>query len=141
MSTALATGASPRAYLFVPADRPERYAKARASGADAVIIDLEDAVAPAAKAGARDALANALDEAMPVVVRINAAGTPWFEADLELCRHPGVAGVMLPKADGIDAVCSWMVALVPLKIAASAKSPPVSPRKPVAVALAVWPIM
>jgi citrate lyase subunit beta/citryl-CoA lyase len=106
MSTALATGASPRAYLFVPADRPERYAKARASGADAVIIDLEDAVAPAAKAGARDALANALDEAMPVVVRINAAGTPWFEDDLELCRHPGVAGVMLPKADGIDAVCS-----------------------------------
>ena len=57
MSTALATGAAPRAYLFVPADRPERYAKARASGADAVIIDLEDAVAPAAKAGARDALA------------------------------------------------------------------------------------
>ena len=101
-----AAGASPRAYLFVPADRPERYAKARASAADAVIVDLEDAVAPAANAGARDALANALDEAMPVVVRINAAGTPWFEDDLELCRHPGVAGVMLPKADGIDAVCS-----------------------------------
>jgi len=106
MSDAIAISASPRAYLFVPADRPERYAKARASGADAVIIDLEDAVAPAAKAGARDALANALDEATPVVVRINAAGTPWFEDDLELCRHPGVAGVMLPKADGIDAVCS-----------------------------------
>ena len=50
----------PRAYLFVPADRPERFAKARASGADAVIVDLEDAVAPEAKASARDALATAL---------------------------------------------------------------------------------
>jgi citrate lyase subunit beta/citryl-CoA lyase len=95
----------PRTYLFVPADRPERYAKARAAGADAVIIDLEDAVAPDAKARARAALAAALDEAAPVIVRVNAAGTPWYEEDLELCRHPGVAAVMLPKADGIDAVC------------------------------------
>ncbi|MCW5657055.1 MAG: CoA ester lyase [Burkholderiaceae bacterium] len=95
----------PRTYLFVPADRPERYAKARAAGADAVIVDLEDAVAPDAKPRARDALADALDEAAPLVVRVNAAGTPWYEEDLELCRHPGVAAVMLPKADGIDAVC------------------------------------
>jgi len=95
----------PRAYLFVPGDRPERYAKARASGVDAVIVDLEDAVAPEAKVRARDALAAALDEAAPLVVRINARGTPWFADDLELCRHPGVAAVMLPKADGIDAVC------------------------------------
>ena len=93
----------PCAYLFVPADRPERFAKARASGADAVIVDLEDAVAPEAKASARDALAAALDASAPLVVRINAAGTPWFEDDLELCRHPGVAAVMLPKAAGIDA--------------------------------------
>lgn len=95
-----------RAYLFVPADRPERFAKARASGADAVIVDLEDAVAPEAKASARDALATALDASASLVVRINAAGTPWFEDDLELCRHPGVAAVMLPKAEGIDAVCT-----------------------------------
>lgn len=96
----------PRAYLFVPADRTERIAKAWASGADAVIVDLEDAVAPEAKPRARDALAAVLDEAAPVIVRINAAGTPWFDDDLELCRHPGVAAVMLPKADGIDAVCA-----------------------------------
>jgi citrate lyase subunit beta/citryl-CoA lyase len=96
----------PRAYLFVPADRPERFAKARASGADAVIVDLEDAVAPDAKASARDVLAAALNASAPLVVRINAAGTPWFEDDLELCRHPGVAAVMLPKAEGIDAVCT-----------------------------------
>ena len=98
--------ALPRAYLFVPADRPERFAKARASGADAVIVDLEDAVAPEAKARARDALALALDESGPLIVRINAAGSPWFEDDLKLCRHPGVAAVMLPKAEGIDAVCT-----------------------------------
>lgn len=101
-----ACGGFPRAYLFVPADRPERYAKARACGSDAVIVDLEDAVAPQGKSRARDALAGALDERMPVVVRINAAGTPWFDDDLELCRHPGVAAVMLPKAEGIDAPCS-----------------------------------
>ncbi|WP_371329013.1 CoA ester lyase [Polaromonas sp. AER18D-145] len=95
-----------RTYLFVPADRPERFVKARASGADAVIVDLEDAVAPEAKARARDALALALDESGPLVVRINAAGSPWFEDDLKLCRHPGVAAVMLPKAEGIDAVCT-----------------------------------
>ena len=106
MSSASSAGRAPRAYLFVPADRPERYAKARASGADAVIVDLEDAVAPEAKTRARDALADALDEAAPVVVRINAAGTPWFADDLALCLHPGVAAVMLPKADGIDAVCT-----------------------------------
>lgn len=105
MSGAFAAAMVPRAYLFVPGDRPERYAKARASGADAVIVDLEDAVAPDAKSRARDALANALDEAAPLVVRINPLGTPWFADDLELCRHPGVAVVMLPKAEGIDAVC------------------------------------
>lgn len=95
----------PRTYLFVPADRPERYAKARASGAGAVIVDLEDAVAAAAKEGARAALAGALDESAPLIVRINAAGSPWFEDDLALCRHPGVAAVMLPKTDGIDVIC------------------------------------
>ncbi len=96
----------PRSYLFVPGDRPERYAKARAAGADAVIVDLEDAVAPEAKPRAREALAAALDEAAPIIVRVNAAGTPWFADDLELCRHPGVAAIMLPKAEGIDAACA-----------------------------------
>ncbi|WP_255429100.1 HpcH/HpaI aldolase/citrate lyase family protein [Ramlibacter albus] len=102
-----ATPASPlpRTYLFVPADRPERYSKALASGADAVIVDLEDAVAPGAKRGARDALAGSLDEATPLIVRVNAAGSPWFEEDLALCRHPGVAALLLPKAESIDVVC------------------------------------
>lgn len=90
----------PRSYLFVPGDRPERFAKALASGADAVIVDLEDAVAPSAKEAARDALKGWLArEEGQVVVRINAIDTPWFEADLALCQSPAVAAVMLPKAE------------------------------------------
>lgn len=89
-----------RSYLFVPATRPDRIAKALGSGADAVIVDLEDAVAPDAKDAARAALANVLDPAQPVIVRINAANTRWFEEDLRLCKSPGVGAIMLPKAEG-----------------------------------------
>src|SRR5688572_10554686 len=78
-----------RSYLFVPATRPDRIAKAFASGADAVIVDLEDAVALDAKDTARAALANALNPERPVIVRINAATTLWFAEDLRLCRAPG----------------------------------------------------
>ena len=89
-----------RSYLFVPADRPERYAKALAAGAGAVIVDLEDAVAPAAKAAARDALASWLPSApSPVLVRVNAAETAWFADDLAVCGHAAVAGVVVPKAE------------------------------------------
>jgi len=95
-----------RTYLFVPADRPERYSKALAAGADAVIVDLEDAVAPPAKSQARDALAEWLASAgaAPVVVRINGADSAWFTDDLALLRHPNVAAVMLPKAESAAAV-------------------------------------
>lgn len=92
----------PRSYLFVPGDRPERFAKALASGADAVIIDLEDAVAATAKEAAREALGTWLTRAgteHKVIVRINAADTPWFDADLALCQSPAVAAVMVPKAE------------------------------------------
>jgi len=94
---------TPRSYLFVPADRPERFAKALASGADAVIVDLEDAVAPSAKDAARAVLADWLARgAGRVVVRINSADTPWFADDLALARSPNVAAVMLPKAERSD---------------------------------------
>ena len=89
-----------RSYLFVPANRPERIAKACASGADAVIVDLEDAVAPDAKDAARAALANELNPERPVIVRINGANSRWFAEDLRLCRMPGVGAIMLPKAEG-----------------------------------------
>ncbi len=91
----------PRSYLFVPADRPERISKALASGADAVIVDLEDAVAPSAKAAARDALSAWLDSpgAAPVALRINAVGTPWHADDVRLAAHPAVAALVVPKAE------------------------------------------
>jgi len=94
---------TPRSYLFVPADRPERFAKALAAGADAVIVDLEDAVAPQAKDRARAALADWLAQgAGQVVVRINGADTPWFADDVALVRSPHVQAVMVPKAERRD---------------------------------------
>jgi citrate lyase subunit beta/citryl-CoA lyase len=92
-----------RSILFVPGDRPERFDKACAAGADAVVVDLEDAVAPAAKDLARAKLAAWLvpqrPAHLPIFVRINSAGSPWFRDDLALCGHPGVAGIVLPKAE------------------------------------------
>lgn len=88
-----------RSYLFVPANRPERIAKAQQAGADAVIVDLEDAVAPADKESARRTLAQHLVPERPVLVRINGADTPWFDDDLRLCAAAGISGVLLPKAE------------------------------------------
>ena len=103
-----------RSFLFVPATRPERYAKALASGADAVIIDLEDAVAPADKTAARQMLAQAwpglaTDQRVRVLVRLNASGTPWHDDDLALLGTLGVLGVVLPKAESATDV-EWVAA-------------------------------
>lgn len=88
-----------RSMLFVPGNRPDRFAKAASSGAHAIVVDLEDAVAPGDKQGARDATAAWLASGGIGLVRINALGTPWHEADLAMiARSPGAA-VMLPKAD------------------------------------------
>lgn len=92
-----------RAPLFVPANRPERFAKAAASGACAVILDLEDAVALEDKDGARAALACDFTQ-LPVLVRINPDGTPWHEADLVAAAAMPFAAVMLPKAERPDAI-------------------------------------
>jgi citrate lyase subunit beta/citryl-CoA lyase len=89
-------------FLFVPGDRPERFAKA-AARAEAIIIDLEDAVAQDAKAKARDGLC-ALPEGAAVYVRINAAGTAWHAADLAAVTGLAIAGVMLPKAESAATV-------------------------------------
>ena len=97
----------PRTYLFVPADRPERYAKALASAADAVVIDLEDAVPAAGKADARAALARFLAadaERRRLVVRINDERTPWFDEDLALLAAHEVRTVMLPKAERVATI-------------------------------------
>ncbi|MFC0709166.1 HpcH/HpaI aldolase/citrate lyase family protein [Azorhizophilus paspali] len=91
-----------RSALFVPASRPERIPKALASGADIVIVDLEDAVEEALKAEARAALDAFLSDNRQVrlLVRINGPIHPQQAADLELCgRQPGVLGVVLPKVE------------------------------------------
>ncbi len=90
-----------RSYLFVPGNRPDRFAKALAAGADVVIVDLEDAVPPPDKVAAREHVGRWLSPDHPVTVRVNAFGTEWFEADVGICRLLGVAGVMLPKAEHV----------------------------------------
>lgn len=87
------------ALLFCPADRPDRYAKA-AERADAVILDLEDAVAPDDKARAREALAASDLDPARTIVRINPAGTPDHDADLAALAQTGYRTVMLAKCAG-----------------------------------------
>ncbi len=82
-------------FLFVPGDRPDRFDKANASGADFVIVDLEDAVAPHRKDAARQALHDWLMPYHNVLVRMS---EPASADELAICAHPGVAGIMLPKA-------------------------------------------
>lgn len=114
MSRAMPT--TVRSYLFVPGNRPERFAKAFDSGADAVIIDLEDAVAPDRKEAAREALAAWSKEGRAhqaqLVVRINDDASAWFEADLALLRLLGPCQVMLPKAESRQQIDRLAAALV-----------------------------
>lgn len=100
--------------LYVPGDRPDRIAKALASGADAVIVDLEDAVAPVRKEEARQGLADALapdsveqpgaGTGRPAVqVRVNARGSAWHEADLvAVAALPVGVGVRVPKVESAN---------------------------------------
>lgn len=91
-----------RSLLFVPGDRPERFGKALGAGADRVVIDLEDAVLPEAKDGARDHIANWLSQAgsAEIAIRINGTDTGWSSEDLALAvSSPRVAAIMLPKAE------------------------------------------
>lgn len=91
-----------RSALFVPATRPERIPKAIATGADVVIVDLEDAVAESLKVEARANLEQFLRDnpTSKVFVRINAAEHAQHAADLELCElYPNVIGVLLPKVE------------------------------------------
>ena len=90
--------ASAHSFLFVPGDRPDRFGKAHAFGADLVIIDLEDAVAAADKDEARVHAAAWLAQGYRAVLRVNGPGTPWFEADLAQAARHG-SPVMVPKAE------------------------------------------
>ncbi len=84
--------------LFVPADRPERFAKAAAANPGLVVLDLEDAVAPAAKDAARSNAVAWIAAGNTCAVRINAAGTRWHAEDLAAVAPLG-AVVMVPKAE------------------------------------------
>lgn len=88
-----------RSYLFVPGDRPDRFAKGLASGAHVVMLDLEDAVAPARKEAARAAVTGWLSTDHPVYLRVNALSSPHFAADLALLGRPGIVGVVVPKVE------------------------------------------
>ena len=88
-----------RSFLFVPGSRPERFVKALQSGADAVIIDLEDAVPAPAKSAARAAVAAWLSADRPVYVRVNGHDSKWHEEDMRaIAGRPGLRGIFLPKA-------------------------------------------
>ena len=96
-------------FLFVPATQPERYGKALASGADGVIIDLEDAVGLDDKAKAREILKNtwssiSIDQKHRIVVRCNAPGSSFYAADLVLAKELQVRHLMIPKTESRDHV-------------------------------------
>lgn len=106
--------AAARSWLYVPATRPDRFEKAAASGADRIILDLEDAVAPEAKVEARRRVAAArLPTAVPVYLRVNGRGTEWYAGDVTVAAGLPIAGVMLPKTSSAEDVTSLAAALPP----------------------------
>lgn len=123
----IAADVTPRTYLFVPGTRPDRFAKALASGADAIVLDLEDAVAPDDKARARDAIAEWFANAAPVeralvVVRINDAASRWFADDLRTLQACGCKQVLLPKAEDAAQVASVAAAVPGARVLALIES-------------------
>lgn len=96
-----------RSLLFVPGDRPDRMTKALTVGADALILDLEDAVAPARKGDARAAVAAFLareDRPVPLLVRVNPLGGGLTDDDLAAVLPGRPDGLILPKAEGAESV-------------------------------------
>lgn len=107
-----------RSLLFVPGTRADRFAKAAQSGADAIVLDLEDAVSPGDKSRAREEVQKWLRSGNAAIVRINGVQTPWYEDDLEMISSCQ-AHVMLPKAETVDALADIFkrnaeAAIVPL---------------------------
>jgi citrate lyase subunit beta/citryl-CoA lyase len=91
-----------RTYLFVPATRIERVPKALASGAHAVILDLEDAVAPSDKVSAREAAGRGFENSSAVFVRVNGPETEWFERDIDMCSALEPLGIVIPKTETVE---------------------------------------
>jgi len=94
-------------FLFVPGTRPERFAKALDSGANAVIIDLEDAVAPEDKETARNAIRTAwpsftTEQKKRLVIRSNSPGSKFYAADLILAQQLDITCLLIPKSESAD---------------------------------------
>ena len=123
--------ATPRSWLFAPGDSARKIEKAIAGEADAVILDLEDAVAPAAKPEARrmvaDALRNAGKERARLWVRVNPLDGEWTQADLDAVVEARPAGIMLPKAQGRADMDTLDAMLRPLEEAHGLEALPVLP--------------
>lgn len=105
-----------RSFLFVPGDRPDRFAKALSAGADRIIIDLEDAVLPQAKAAARNHVANwgAGAGTHEIAIRVNGSNSAWHADDVRLAASlPSIKAVILPKAESREAVEAIIARLGP----------------------------
>ncbi len=106
-----------RSKLFVPGSRPELFAKALASAADAISFDLEDAVDPSRKTEAREAVRvflaspEAAVSKKLLIVRVNALGTPYFEEDVRAVVSPRLNLLNLPKPESADDVHAAVAAL------------------------------
>jgi citrate lyase subunit beta / citryl-CoA lyase len=117
-----------RSLLFVPGDRPERFAKAAASGADAIILDLEDSVSLANKDAARRAIADYLAGAREVVtlVRVNPLDGHLTAADVAAIIAARPDAIMLPKAEGAPSIAQ-LDTILRSESAADASLPPILP--------------
>lgn len=95
-----------RSYLYAPGNDPRKIEKALASEADAVVLDLEDAVAPNRKEEARESVSEVLRSrpAKPVFVRVNAPGSALAEEDIGAISGPHLSGLRLPKTESAEAV-------------------------------------
>src|SRR5690625_3594100 len=104
-----------RSVLYMPAANARALEKAATLPADALILDLEDAVASGANEPARTQACEAANSGRygqrEVAIRINGAGTPWHDDDLQAVAEAGPAAVVVPKVDSADAVHAVVAAL------------------------------
>jgi citrate lyase beta subunit len=118
-----------RSLLFVPGSRPDRFAKARGAGSDAVVFDLEDAVDAARKSEAREAvgafLASSASSGSHRIVRLNQPGSRWFEDDRRwIAGLTGCDGIMIPKIESAAAIALVAAAAAGRPLLAMLETPP-----------------
>jgi (3S)-malyl-CoA thioesterase len=116
-----------RSVLYIPASKERALEKARGLAADAIIFDLEDAVAPEEKSAARDTLAAALAHGgygpRLTLVRINALDTPWGHEDAHAVAGMACDAVLLPKVDGAEHIAALRARLTGVPVWAMMETP------------------